>query len=40
MSRLLAALLFGLAFSLPSYSITDDAPPILLANVYRDRADV
>ncbi|MBK7646211.1 MAG: DNA ligase [Betaproteobacteria bacterium] len=40
MSRLLAALLVGLAFSLPTYSTTADAPPILLANLYRNQIDV
>jgi len=40
MSRLLAALLIGLACSLPAYSIVADAPPILLANLYRDQVDV
>lgn len=40
MSRLLGALLFGLALSLPIVSSAVEAPPILLANVYRDQADV
>lgn len=40
MSRLLAALLVGLAFSLPAYPTAMDAPAILLANIYRDQIDV
>jgi len=40
MSRLLGALLFGLALSLPIVSSAVEAPPILLANVYRDQVDV
>lgn len=40
MSRLLAALLVGLACSLPAYSVAVDAPAILLANLYRDQVDV
>lgn len=40
MSRLLGALLFGLALSLPMVSSAVEAPPILLANVYRDQVDV
>lgn len=40
MSRLLGALLFGLALSLPIVSSAVEPPPILLANVYRDQVDV
>ncbi len=40
MSRLLGALLFGLALSLPPVSSAVEAPSILLANVYRDPVDV
>lgn len=40
MSRLLGALLFGLALSLPIVSIAGETPAILLANVYRDQVDV
>ncbi len=40
MSRLLSALLVGLACSLPSYSTAADAPPVLLANVFSDKIDV
>lgn len=40
MSRLLAALLLGLACALPTYSMAGDAPTILLANVYSDQVDV
>lgn len=40
MSRLLAALLLGLACALPTYSMAGDAPTILLANVYSDQIDV
>lgn len=40
MSRLLGALLFGLALSLPIVSSAVDPPAILLANVYRDEVDV
>ena len=40
MSRLLGALLFGLALSLPIDSSAVEAPPILLANVYREQIDV
>ncbi len=40
MPRLLAAVLLGLAFALPAYSNADEAPPILLANVYRDQIDL
>ena len=40
MSRLLSALLVGLACSLPSYSTAADAPPVLLANVLSDKIDV
>lgn len=39
MSRLLHALLIGLALSLPTFSIAE-APAILLANVYRGQVDV
>lgn len=40
MSRLLHALLFGLALSLPTISTAAEAPAILLANVYREQVDV
>lgn len=40
MSRLLGALLIGLALSLPIVSSAVEAPAILLANVYRDQIDV
>ncbi len=40
MSRLLAALLLGLACALPTYSMAGDAPTILLSNVYSDQVDV
>lgn len=39
MSRLLQALMFGLVLSLPAYAAVE-APPILLANVYRGQEDV
>jgi DNA ligase-1 len=39
MSRLLHSLLLGLALTLPAYA-TVEAPPILLANVYRGQEDV
>lgn len=39
MSRLLQALLIGLALTLPIHA-TAEAPAILLANVYRDQVDV
>lgn len=39
MSRLLQALLVGLALMLPAYAAVE-APPILLANVYRGQVDV
>lgn len=39
MSRLLRALLIGLALSLPTLSVAE-APAILLANVYRGQVDV
>ena len=39
MSRLLQALLIGLALMLPTFSVAD-APAILLANVYRGQVDV
>lgn len=40
MSRLLGALLFGLALSLLTFSGAAEAPAILLANVYREQVDV
>ncbi|UCV27222.1 DNA ligase [Ferribacterium limneticum] len=40
MSRLLGALLFGLALSLPIVSCAVEPPAILLANVYREQVDV
>ena len=40
MSRLLHALLIGLALTLPTTSIAVEAPPILLANLYREQVDV
>jgi DNA ligase-1 len=40
MSRLLHALLFGLALSLPTFSTAAEAPAILLANDYREQVDV
>lgn len=39
MSRLLRALLVGLALTLPTFSVAE-APAILLANVYRGQVDV
>lgn len=40
MSALLRALLFGCALVAPALSIATEAPRILLAEVYRDQADV
>jgi DNA ligase-1 len=40
MSRLLHALLVGLALSLPAYSMAPEPPAILLANVYHGQVDV
>ena len=40
MSRLLRALLLGLALLGPACSFAADAPPVLLAGIYRDQVDV
>jgi len=40
MSRLLLALLVGLALSLPTFSVVAEAPAILLANIYHGQVDV
>lgn len=40
MSRLLRALLLGLAFALPSFPVLAEAPAILLAGVYHEQVDV
>ena len=40
MSRLFRALLLGMAFSLPSFSVFAEAPAILLAGMYHQQVDV
>lgn len=40
MSRLLQALLLGLTFFLPSFSVLAEAPAILLAGMYQEQVDV
>lgn len=40
MSRLLHALLLGLALVLPVAAVAEAAPEILLANVYRGQVDI